>query len=176
MKHLVRSGPESEQGFALVTVMILMLVGSVVLASLLRFMGTGITTTTTYTDKSKQLYAADAGIKDGEWAIRKDQLTTMFPGPVPVEYAPYDYSASSGHSWQYPLAQPVNTYGVNVTISNVWMPKDLAAPDPATAQTVIEGTANNPPQLVVTSLHAESRLFGSPARAFHVEHGRVQPV
>ncbi|HXY95698.1 MAG TPA: DNA replication and repair protein RecF, partial [Steroidobacteraceae bacterium] len=31
-------------------------------------------------------------------------------------------------------------------------------------------------QLVVTSLHAESRLFGAPARAFHVEHGRVQPV
>lgn len=31
-------------------------------------------------------------------------------------------------------------------------------------------------QLVVTSLHAESRLFGSPARAFHVEHGRVRPV
>ena len=31
-------------------------------------------------------------------------------------------------------------------------------------------------QLVVTSLHAESRLFGSPARSFHVEHGRVQPV
>jgi DNA replication and repair protein RecF len=31
-------------------------------------------------------------------------------------------------------------------------------------------------QLIVTSLHAESRLFGSPARSFHVEHGRVQPV
>jgi DNA replication and repair protein RecF len=31
-------------------------------------------------------------------------------------------------------------------------------------------------QLVVTSLHAESRLFGAPARSFHVEHGRVQPV
>jgi DNA replication and repair protein RecF len=31
-------------------------------------------------------------------------------------------------------------------------------------------------QLVVTSLHAESRLFGSPARTFHVEQGRVQPV
>lgn len=31
-------------------------------------------------------------------------------------------------------------------------------------------------QLVVTSLHAESRLFGSPERLFHVEHGRVQPV
>jgi DNA replication and repair protein RecF len=31
-------------------------------------------------------------------------------------------------------------------------------------------------QLVVTSLHPQSRLFGSPARSFHVEHGRVQPV
>ena len=31
-------------------------------------------------------------------------------------------------------------------------------------------------QLVVTSLHPESRLFGSPTRAFHVEDGRVQPV
>lgn len=31
-------------------------------------------------------------------------------------------------------------------------------------------------QLVVTSLRAESLLFGSPARSFHVEHGRVQPV
>ena len=31
-------------------------------------------------------------------------------------------------------------------------------------------------QLVVTSLHAESRLFGSPERVFHMDQGRVQPV
>jgi len=31
-------------------------------------------------------------------------------------------------------------------------------------------------QLVVTSLHAESRLFGAPERTFHVEQGSVQPV
>jgi DNA replication and repair protein RecF len=31
-------------------------------------------------------------------------------------------------------------------------------------------------QLVVTSLHAESRLFGAPERTFHMEHGRVQSV
>lgn len=31
-------------------------------------------------------------------------------------------------------------------------------------------------QLVVTSLYAESRLFGAPARVFHVEHGRVHSV
>lgn len=31
-------------------------------------------------------------------------------------------------------------------------------------------------QLVVTSLHPESRLFGTPDRAFHMEQGRVQPL
>jgi DNA replication and repair protein RecF len=31
-------------------------------------------------------------------------------------------------------------------------------------------------QLVVTSLHSESRLFGAPDRMFRVEQGRVQPV
>jgi len=31
-------------------------------------------------------------------------------------------------------------------------------------------------QLVVTSLHAESRLFGAPERMFRMEQGRVQPV
>lgn len=31
-------------------------------------------------------------------------------------------------------------------------------------------------QLVVTSLHAESRLFGSPERTFHMEQGRVESV
>jgi DNA replication and repair protein RecF len=31
-------------------------------------------------------------------------------------------------------------------------------------------------QLVLTSLHSESRLFGTPNRVFHVEQGRVQPV
>ena len=31
-------------------------------------------------------------------------------------------------------------------------------------------------QLVLTSLHSESPLFGTPNRVFHVEQGRVQPV
>jgi DNA replication and repair protein RecF len=31
-------------------------------------------------------------------------------------------------------------------------------------------------QLVLTSLHSESHLFGTPNRMFHVEQGRVQPV
>ncbi len=40
----------------------------------------------------------------------------------------------------------------------------------------IEQVARLRCQLVVTSLHAESRLFGPPERTFHMEDGRVQSV
>lgn len=40
----------------------------------------------------------------------------------------------------------------------------------------IEQVARLRCQLVVTSLHAESRLFGAPERTFHMEDGRVQSV
>jgi DNA replication and repair protein RecF len=43
-------------------------------------------------------------------------------------------------------------------------------------QRFIEQVASLRCQLVMTSLHAESRLFGTPDRAFRVEEGRVQPV
>jgi DNA replication and repair protein RecF len=43
-------------------------------------------------------------------------------------------------------------------------------------QRLIDQVAQLRCQLVVTSLHAQSRLFGSPERTFRVEQGRVQPV
>lgn len=43
-------------------------------------------------------------------------------------------------------------------------------------QRFIEQVARLRCQLVVTSLHPESRLFGTPERTFRVEQGRVQPV
>jgi DNA replication and repair protein RecF len=43
-------------------------------------------------------------------------------------------------------------------------------------QRFIEQVGSLRSQLVVTSLHSESRLFGTPERTFHMEQGRVQPV
>ncbi|MGH8211388.1 MAG: DNA replication/repair protein RecF, partial [Steroidobacteraceae bacterium] len=40
----------------------------------------------------------------------------------------------------------------------------------------IEQVKHLRPQLVLTALHSESQLFGTPDRVFHVEQGRVQPV
>jgi DNA replication and repair protein RecF len=43
-------------------------------------------------------------------------------------------------------------------------------------QRFIDEVASLQCQLVVTSLHAESRLFGTPESTFHMEAGRVQPI
>jgi DNA replication and repair protein RecF len=48
--------------------------------------------------------------------------------------------------------------------------------DSAHLQRFIEQVARLRCQLVVTSLHADSRLFGTPDSTFHMEQGRVQPV
>jgi DNA replication and repair protein RecF len=48
--------------------------------------------------------------------------------------------------------------------------------DSAHLQLFIEQVTRLRCQLVVTSLHADSRLFGAPESTFHMEQGRVQPV
>jgi hypothetical protein len=43
-------------------------------------------------------------------------------------------------------------------------------------QRFIDEVASLRCQLVVTSLHSGSRLFGTPESTFHMDAGRVQPV
>jgi len=133
MKIAVRRLIREEKGQALVLVLILLVVGGLVIAPLLDFMGTGLKVgKDVYEDKMYETYAADAGVEDGLWQIRHDGLAG-FAG-----YDEYDYSSQ----WPYSLNESVNGYSVNVTIKNVWIPKDIPAPDTVpdavTAQQIIE--------------------------------------
>jgi len=78
---------------------------------------------------------------------------------------------------------------VAMTISQLRLLRDLTGTvptllldDPAAEldgerlERFIEQVARLRCQLVVTSLHAESRLFGTPERTFRMEDGRVQSV
>jgi Tfp pilus assembly protein PilX len=136
---------KSQRGYVLILVMILMLVGSLIITSLLKFTGTGITTTTMYVDKGKELYAADAGIEDGRWRIKNDDL--------PTGYNVYDYYELSGHSWAYNLQTETgntpNGYNPNVILRNMWIPT-LPIPTSSQAQITLEGTLGSPPKLLVT--------------------------
>ena len=113
----------------MILALILLLVGGLVIAPLLNFMGTGLKVgKEVYENKMYETYAADAGVEDGLWQIKHDRL------PDFAGYDEYDYYGQ----WHYSLNESVNGYSVNVTMANVWMPKDIPAPDSVTAQQIIE--------------------------------------
>lgn len=131
-----------QTGQALILVLILLLLGSLIIPPLLGFMATGIRTGVVYEKKTSELYAADAGIEDARWQIKYDRVKTF---KTPVAYNPYDFDTV----WPYRLSEPVNGKAVDVTIQNMWIPKDVPAPnqvpDEGTARGIIEAN-----RLIVT--------------------------
>ena len=59
-----------QAGQAFVIVLILMLLGGLIIAPLLAFMGTGLKSGQVFEKKTTELYAADAGIEDGIWQVQ----------------------------------------------------------------------------------------------------------
>jgi len=98
MKIVLKKSIKDENGQALILVVILMLLGSVIIASLLGFMSTGLLAGQVFEKKMNGLYAADAGVEDALWKILNDP---------PASY-PYSYSLSD-----------VNDMSVNITIDAV---------------------------------------------------------
>jgi len=144
---------KGEKGYILIWVLILLLVGSLIITPMLTYMSTGIRTSVGYLQHTEELYAADAGVEDGMWQVRYDQLEAdnyTFPG-----YHPYDYT----NSWDYDLSEPVNDMDVRVTVQNVWIPYGLTPPSRTNAERIIEGTAENPPKLIITGNVPSSSTF-----------------
>jgi hypothetical protein len=137
MKIAVRRLIAEEKGQALVLVLILLLVGGLVIAPLLDFMGTGLMVGKgVYENKMYETYAADAGVEHALSLLKYDVLADNFP-----DYDEYDYFTQ----WDYNLddyevgvGELVNDKSVHVTIENVWMPKGIPAPDTDTARQIIE--------------------------------------
>jgi len=138
MKMIMKEAIRDEKGAAFTMVLVLLVVGGLILTPLLGLMSAGLMSGQVYEDTMYQLYAADAGIEDGLWQIRNVELADLFSG-----YDEYDYSTPWGYyldDHQGGVAQVVlvNDKSVNVTIENVWIPKDIPAPDAATAEQTIE--------------------------------------
>ncbi len=143
-KTVLGKSVRGEEGQAFILVLILLLVGSLIIAPLLAYMGTGVVTGQVFEKKTAELYAADAGIEDAVWQVKYDHLGTLFP-----DYSPYDYTTEN---CTYTLSEQVNDKNVNVTINNVWIPKDLNPPDKTNAERIIEGITNpvKPPKVILT--------------------------
>jgi hypothetical protein len=140
MKGAVKRLIRDEKGQALILALMLLAVGGLIITPLLGLMSTGLFTGEAYEIKMHELYAADAGVEDALWRIKNVELADFLGG-----YDEYDYYSQ----WSYSLNQSVNDYSVNYTVANVWIPKDIPAPYPETANRTIEqGTviiAGNPP-------------------------------
>jgi len=118
-----RGKNESGQG-ALAIVLMLLMLGAIILTPLLVFMNTGLKAGQVYESKVQEFYAADAGVEDGLWLIKYDQLDDKFTSPT--SYDPYDYDTN----YSYLLPNDINNENVTVNIANVWVPTADTPDDP----------------------------------------------
>ncbi len=142
---------KDEAGQAFILVLILLAVGSLILAPLLSYMGTGLNAGKINEEKLEDFFAADSGIEDGLWQIKGGNLSIKFTSPP---YNQYDYDVY-GTSYPYPEPLSVNDRDVGVTITNIWIPKGI---NPAAMgltkndlRAIIEGSGTEgEPRLIVT--------------------------
>ncbi len=127
---------KGEKGVSFITVLIILLVGSLILASLLSIISNGVEVGTVYDENSRELYSANAGIGDGIWQIKYNHLNSSF-----TDYSPYEYE----DSFDYTLPEQVNDMGVGVSIKNIWVPVISPTPTASEASTIV-----NDARLVIT--------------------------
>ena len=101
-----------EQGYALIVVLVLTLVGGLLISPLLYYTGTGIKAgQEVYEEGMYLLYGADSGVEHALWTIENDGLPawmdTTWDDAV-FDHDPYTYSTS-----------PINDNSINVEIQNI---------------------------------------------------------
>jgi len=134
VKAAILNRVKREFGGAMIWVLLLISVGSLTLPPLLSLATSSLGASQMYEKKTNQAYAADAGVGDGLWEIKYGDLGTVFP-----TYDPYDYDLI----WTYNLTDQkhgnsINGYDTEVSIGNIWIPKDIATPGTAQARSIIE--------------------------------------
>jgi len=75
----IRAG---EQGFTLIVVLVLLLVGGLVVAPLLSLISTGILATQTHEKLTTEYFAAEAGVEDAIWQLMSFNVTLPVGGTV----------------------------------------------------------------------------------------------
>jgi len=131
VKSILDKFHREERGQALIMVLVLLMLGSLALPPVLSHIGTALKTGQVYESKANELYAADSGVEDAIWQVKYDRLEVLFSSP---EYDAYDFDTT----WSYNLEEPINGLTANVTIENVWIPKDVTPLTAAEGRDIIE--------------------------------------
>jgi len=92
MKRLIRD----EKGAALAMALILLLIGGLISAPLLSYMGTGLLAGEVYEARTAELYAVDAGVEDAIWKIQEgDGYLPCSPGSPARNYTLTDINGKN---------------------------------------------------------------------------------
>jgi hypothetical protein len=94
VKKLIRD----ETGQTLIMALILLLLGGLIVAPLLSYMGTGLASGGVYEKKAAELYAADAGVEDAVWKLQHPDEAGYLPcsaGSPPRNYTISDVNGKS---------------------------------------------------------------------------------
>jgi len=116
-----------ESGQALVIVLVLLMLGSLIISPGLSLINNSLKNGQIYDHKMNENYAAKSGIENATWQIRNDQIKYLFQNP---DYDMYDYNTV----WSYTLDETINDLMTDISIQNIWLPKDLAVPNPGEAK------------------------------------------
>jgi len=136
-----------ESGQALIIVLVLLMVGSLILSPVLSLINNSLKDGQLYDRKMNESYAAKSGIEDATWQIKNAQLDALFHNP---DYNTYDYNTV----WSYSLNEQINNLTTNVSIQNIWLPKDLPIPNPGEAKSIIDSN-----KLIVTGDTIETSII-----------------
>jgi hypothetical protein len=96
MKITVKRLIRDEKGAALAMALILLLIGGLITAPLLSYMGTGLLAGEVYEARTAELYAVDAGVEDAVWKIQNsDGYLPCSPGSPPRNYTITDMNGKN---------------------------------------------------------------------------------
>src|SRR4030042_5139 len=124
-----------ESGQVLILVLVFFLLGSLTIMPTLAHMSTALKSGVSYENKTKEYYAADAGIEDGIWQIKYDRLVALSGD---LDFA-YNFDASCS----YDIDDLINGLTTSVTIENFWIPTaDNPYATPAEARATLERNIN----------------------------------
>jgi hypothetical protein len=122
MKRTLNKLIRCEKGQALIIAMILMLLGSLIIAPMLAYMGSGLKVgKDVHEERMDELYAADAGAEDALWYIQnierlKQLVEHVTGGSLPAGWTPQSYDG-----WPLPAYNlgDINGKGVEVTVDYI---------------------------------------------------------
>jgi len=96
MKITVKRLIKNETGAALAMALILLLIGGLISAPLLSYMGTGLLAGEVYEARTAELYAVDAGVEDAVWKIQNgDGYLPCSPSSPPKNYTITDINGKN---------------------------------------------------------------------------------